>query len=235
MAAGGGLPLRASPGASGASSATHPASPPAGTHTHTHTQEALDAKAGQDQVRLVQQQAAALGAAVAGMADNLALRPDVGDALRSAANFSGGGGASSGPAASKFRCLTCDQTIQPPKSGGAEGRSARGSFLPRLESMPAKEAGAHGHPTGPGLSAAELRQGKEERMAGLAVTGGARSLKASEVEDYMVGGVGMGTGTGGRDASPAGRAVERARAARTAVGGPAVGKPAGHNKTPVFV
>lgn len=191
-------------------------------------QDAVEGKASADQVRLLQAQSAALGQAVAGMADTLSLKPDVGEALRSAAAM----GAASGPVISKFKCLTCDQALPSAPRGAAEARSAKGSFLPRLDSMPAAKDGA---PVGPGLSAADLRVSKEDRLAGLTVTissmastAAARGLKASDVEAYA-------GGDKERDASP-GKAMDKARAARVAVGaGPPLGKPPVVNRTPVFL
>ncbi|GFR47213.1 hypothetical protein Agub_g8894, partial [Astrephomene gubernaculifera] len=131
-------------------------------------EEALEGKASTEALRLLQQQTQALGQAVAGIGEALALRPDL------AAGGAGGGGAGGagaagggpiGPLATKLRCLTCDQPIKPPVQGGSSwgggGPGGKGGgFLPRLESMPlpAKEG-----PVGsPGMMIAELRASKEE-------------------------------------------------------------------------
>ncbi|EFJ43882.1 hypothetical protein VOLCADRAFT_121376 [Volvox carteri f. nagariensis] len=198
-------------------------------------EEVLEAKAPFDAVRLLQQQTHALGQAVAGISDAIALRPDLGEALRAGA----AGGGPAGPLATKLRCLTCDQPIKNlpglgslSAGGAAAAATAKGSFLPRLESMPAKE----GLPGGPGLMIADLRSSKEDRLAGLQVGsgvpgrgpgggggGGVVGIKPGDLEEYVNGVGGLagltGSGTGQRDGSP-GRAVERSRAARVPVGAP---------------
>ncbi|PNH00661.1 hypothetical protein TSOC_013503, partial [Tetrabaena socialis] len=130
-------------------------------------EEVVEGKAALDAVRLLQMQAHALGQAVAGMSDSLALRPELGETLRSLAAGSPGGG----PMATRTKCLTCDQPAarSAPSLGSAEGRAGKGSFLPRLDSMPVKESGP---PGGPGLMIAEHRAHKEERMAGQRGAGG---------------------------------------------------------------
>ncbi|GLC33000.1 hypothetical protein PLESTB_000381800 [Pleodorina starrii] len=184
-------------------------------------EEVLEAKAPAEALRLLQQQTHALSQAVAGIGDAIALRPHVGDALRGG----GASGAASGPLVTKLRCLTCDQPIKQHQSLGlSSGGSviAKGGFLPRLESMPAKE----GPPGGPGLMVADLRASKEERLSGLqaAVSGRASGVvKAGELEDYAhgvgLGGLGGLNGSGPQGDGSPGRAVERSRASRVVVGG----------------
>ncbi|GIL44494.1 hypothetical protein Vafri_1945 [Volvox africanus] len=206
-------------------------------------EEVLEAKAPAEALRLLQQQTHALGQAVAGIGDAISLRPDLGEAMRGG----GGGGGAVGPLATKMRCLTCDQPIKnlpalgSLSAGGAAAVSAKGSFLPRLESMPAKE----GLPGGPGLSIADLRTSKEERLAGLQVSsagpvrGAGGGIKPADFDEYATGMGGLGTlngsGPGQREGSP-GRVVERSRAVRVPVGG-ALGKPGGPPSAgkPVFL
>ncbi len=61
------------------------------------------------------------------------------------------------------RCLTCDREIRT-QNGGTPPKDAKakGTFLPRLEGMPASP----GAPVGPGINAGELRRLAEERATG---------------------------------------------------------------------
>ncbi|KAG2450578.1 hypothetical protein HYH02_005079 [Chlamydomonas schloesseri] len=220
-------------------------------------EEALESRASAEALRQLQLRTHALGQAVAGVSDTLALRPELGDQLRNAAQAlgtgggggGGGGGGSMGPIATKLRCLTCDQPVPAPGSGGGAGgkqgsKQQGGSFLPRLESMPGAREGP---PVGPGLGIAELRASKEERLAGLAVGGntgprggggggGGGTLKLGDLDDYANGtGLSIGGVRGsspGRDGSP-GRQVAAGRAARVPVGGKAGNL--GHGSKPVFL
>ncbi|KAG2493370.1 hypothetical protein HYH03_008502 [Edaphochlamys debaryana] len=188
-------------------------------------EEVVEQKAPSEAMRLLQIQTHALGQAVTTVSEALASRPELG--LGELRNTAANGALMSGPSIAKMRCLTCDQPVKQGASAGGALTVSKGSFLPRLDSMPAKE----GPPGGPGVGTADLRASREERVAGLAVggtggRGGAHSAKASELEEYA-----NGTGSG-RDASP-GRQVERSRASRTAVGhGRAGGMHAGK---PVFL
>lgn len=199
-------------------------------------EEQLEGRATVDQLRTVQHQTQALGQAVATVSDVLAGRGgDLGESLRAAAGaLSSGPLAVTGTSAKGLRCMTCEQPVRPPPSGGSGGNGINrggGGFLPRLDSV----AGKEGMPGGPGMMVADLRASKEQLLAGLAGSG--RGLKVGDIDDYANGGGpggGMGRlgGSPPREASP-GRAVERSRAARVAVGGKAQGeRKAG---TPVFL
>lgn len=167
-------------------------------------------QASADQVKALQAQQAALGNAVSVLVEGMGgVRPDVMESLKRATQVP----VATGPMLTKFKCLTCDQAINPPQSPdtstSATGR--RGGFLPRLDPLPPQ---THGSPIGPGLAAAELREMSQSRAigmssrGGLGVTGlGSRgSMSVADVDEYA------GVSSMSR--------VDRSRASRVSLGTP---------------
>lgn len=62
------------------------------------------------------------------------------------------------------RCLTCDRELKSQPTGASpDAVKAKGSFLPKLDNLPAAHPGP---PVGPGINAAEMRRLVDEKLMG---------------------------------------------------------------------